>query len=277
MESRSLAYGSLMHATAGWVVRPDHRRPEKMATDLGPQHTARAIRDRLGQRRRPSHLRDFVYGAIDGTVTTFAVVAGVVGAGLRANVIIILGVANLMADGFSMAASNFLATRAERQQRARTINEELRHLSEVPDGEREEVRQIYAAKGFAADDLERAVEIITSDRQRWLDTMLREEHGLAAVPVDPVRAGLATFAAFVVVGSIPLLAFIADLIRPGAVVDPFLWSTVLTGMAFFGVGALKSRFVDQPWWRSGTETFALGGFAAVLAFAIGTALGRLTT
>jgi vacuolar iron transporter family protein len=247
------------------------------ATDLGPQHTPQAVHDRLQQRKRPSHLRDFVYGAIDGTVTTFAVVAGVVGAGLRANVIIILGIANLVADGFSMAASNFLATRAERQERARTITEELRHLSEVPEGEREEVRQIYAAKGFADDDLDRAVHIITSDRKRWLDTMLREEHGLAAVVVDPIRAGLSTFAAFVSVGAIPLLAFIADLIRPATFVDPFAWSAVLTGTAFFGVGALKSRFVDQPWWRSGAETLGLGGLAAALAFAIGTALGGITT
>jgi VIT1/CCC1 family predicted Fe2+/Mn2+ transporter len=217
-----------------------------------------------------------VYGAIDGTVTTFAVVAGVVGAGLRPVVIIILGVANLAADGFSMAASNFLATRAERQQRERTIREEERHLAEVPEGEREEVRQIYSAKGFSGDDLERAVEIITSDRARWLDTMLREEYGLASVGVDPLRAGIATFAAFVVVGSIPLLAFIADLIRPGVFAEPFVWSSVLTVAAFFGVGALKSRFVDQPWWRSGAETLAVGGIAASVAYLLGTLLGRIT-
>ena len=248
-----------------------------ISMELGPQHTPQAIRDRLRRGVRPSYLRDVVYGAIDGTVTTFAVVAGVVGAGLRPVVIIILGIANLVADGFSMAASNFLATRAERQQQERTIREEERHLAEVPEGEREEVRQIYAAKGFTGDDLERAVEIITADRTRWLDTMLREEHGLASVRVDPLRAGLATFAAFLLVGAVPLLAFIVDLVRPGAVVRPFVWSSALTGAAFFAVGALKSRFVEQPWWRSGAETFVLGGTAAGVAYAIGMLLGRVTS
>ena len=245
--------------------------------ELGPQHTPQAIRARLMRGLRPSYLRDFVYGAIDGTVTTFAVVAGVVGAGLRPVVIIILGIANLAADGFSMAASNFLATRSERQQRERTIREEERHITEIPEGEREEVRQIYAAKGFTGDDLEHAVEIITADRARWLDTMLREEHGLASVRVDPLRAGLSTFVAFVLVGAIPLLVFILDLVRPGTVASPFAWSAVLTGIAFVAVGALKSRFVEQPWWRSGAETFVLGGTAAAVAYAIGTLLGRLTT
>jgi VIT1/CCC1 family predicted Fe2+/Mn2+ transporter len=245
--------------------------------ELGPQHTPQAIRDRLSRGARPSYLRDFVYGAIDGTVTTFAVVAGVVGAGLRPVVIIILGVANLVADGFSMAASNYLATRAERQQRERTLRDEERQIAEIPEGEREEVRQIYAAKGFSGDDLERAVRIITADRARWLDTMLREEHGLASVGVDPVRAGLATFVAFVLVGTVPLLVFIIDLIRPGLVAPAFLWSSVLTAAAFFAVGALKSRFVEQHWWRSGAETFALGGTAAAVAYAIGTLLGRITT
>jgi VIT1/CCC1 family predicted Fe2+/Mn2+ transporter len=240
---------------------------------LPADHTPQAIRDRLELGPRTSYLRDFVYGAIDGTVTTFAVVAGVVGAGLRPVVIIILGIANLVADGFSMAASNFLATRSELQQRARTLREEERHIAEIPHGEREEVRQIYAAKGFEGDDLERAVEIITSDRKRWLETMLREEHGLPMSGANPWRAGASTFVAFLVVGTIPLVTFVADAI--GSVPQPFLWSSVLTGAAFFGVGALKSRFVDQPWWRAGAETFLVGGVAAGAAYAIGAFLGSI--
>jgi VIT1/CCC1 family predicted Fe2+/Mn2+ transporter len=243
--------------------------------ELPADHTPQAIRDRLSLGPRTSYLRDFVYGAIDGTVTTFAVVAGVVGAELRPAVIIILGIANLVADGFSMAASNFLATRSELQQRARTSREEERHIAEIPHGEREEVRQIYAAKGFSGDDLERAVEIITSDRKRWLETMLREEHGLPMSGANPWRAAASTFAAFVVVGAIPLVTFLADAIAPGAVSEAFLWSSVLTGAAFFGVGALKARFVDQPWWRAGAETFVVGGVAAAAAFAIGAFLGRI--
>src|SRR6188474_3262182 len=87
-------------------------------------HTPAGVRRRLEQAPRPSHLRDLIYGAIDGTVTTFAVVAGVQGARLEASIVIILGFANLIADGFSMAVSNFLATRAETQQRALARSQE---------------------------------------------------------------------------------------------------------------------------------------------------------
>ncbi len=243
--------------------------------DLPRDHTPQAIRARLGVGPRVSYLRDFVYGAIDGTVTTFAVVAGVVGAGLRPIVIVVLGLANLVADGFSMAASNFLATRSEIQQRARTAREEERHISEIPEGEREEIRQIYAAKGFAGDDLERVVSVITADRKRWVETMLTEEHGLARIGVDPLRAAASTFIAFLCVGSIPLVLFVIDTIVPRALPDPFLWASVLTGVAFFTVGAFRARFVDQRWWRAGAETLLVGGVAAAAAYGVGALLGRI--
>ena len=76
-------------------------------------HTREGISERLSQARRPNYLRDWIYGGIDGTVTTFAVVSGVAGAQLSSQVVIILGLANLLADGFSMAASNYSGTKTE--------------------------------------------------------------------------------------------------------------------------------------------------------------------
>jgi VIT1/CCC1 family predicted Fe2+/Mn2+ transporter len=244
----------------------------RRAAVLAQDHTPRAVRRRLGQRPSPSYLHDFIYGAVDGAVTTFAVVAGVAGASLDEAVVIILGGANLLADGFSMAASNFLGSRAERQRRERARREEKMHIDLVPEGEREEIRQIYATKGFEGADLERVVDVITADRELWAETMMSEELGFAATEPNEYRAALSTLAAFLTVGFLPLLIYVYDLAAPGEVEQPFAWSAALTAVAFLVVGGMKSRFVDQSFWRSAAETLAIGGLAAVLAYGAGAIL-----
>ncbi len=240
-----------------------------MDSKLEHSHTPDAIAARVNGKSRHSYLRDFVYGAIDGTVTTFAVVCGVAGAGLDTKIVIVLGMANLIGDGFSMAASNYLGTRTEQQLRDKARAMELRHIREVPDGEREEVRQIFDAKGFRDADLERAVEIITSDEKRWVDTMLVDELGLALESPTPIKAATVTFLAFCLVGLLPLLAFVVDSGGPMESTALYLRSTIITAAAFFGVGAAKSFFVEQRWYWSGFETLVVGGVAATLAFLVG--------
>lgn len=235
---------------------------------LRSHHTPEAIRERLEGGPDQSYVRDLIYGAIDGAVTTFAIAAGAVGADLSGGVIVVLGLANLFADGFSMAASNFLGTRADREIVAELRRLELEQIDLVPDGEREEVRQLYAAKGFEGADLERVVEVLTADRDRWVDTMLQEEHGVQLEGPAPLSAATATFIAFLVVGALPLLPFffdefVADLSRP------FLWSAVLTGLAFVGVGAAKGVALGGRVWRSAGETLAVGGLAASAAWVVG--------
>ena len=227
---------------------------------------------RLGRAPSASYLRDYIYGAVDGAVTTFAVVAGVAGADLDETIVIILGGANLLADGFSMAASNYLGSRAERQQREGARRDEEAQIRLAPEGEREEIRQIFAAKGFEGQDLERVVDVITSNPELWTDTMMSEELGFGATERNEVRAALATLTAFVTVGFLPLLVFVVDAILPSDIDNAFTWSAALTGVAFLVVGAMKSRFVDQPWWRSALETLMVGGLAAVLAYAAGALL-----
>ena len=218
------------------------------------------------------YLRDAVYGAIDGAVTTFAVVAGATGANLSDTIVVIMGVANLIADGFSMAVSNFLGSRAERQQRDRAQRAQEREIEVHPDAERAQLRAIFAGKGFEGDDLDRVVAVLTADERRWIDTIMTEELGYGHDESDPVRAAATTFGAFLLVGALPLAVFIYDALPFGDVADPFAWSAALTGLAFFTVGALKAGIVGQRWWRSGAETLLIGGAAAALAFLTGVAL-----
>ena len=232
-------------------------------------HSRDEIRKRLAVTPEAGYLRDQVYGGIDGAVTTFAIVAGVVGANLSARVILILGLANLLADGFSMAAGNYSGTKAEADERAVFAANERRHIEQNPDGESEEVRQILAAKGLTGQTLEDAVAAITADKQRWVEFMLPEEYGIARSVRDPLRAAGATFTAFVVCGAVPLIPFLIGLPAP------FAWAIIMTGLVFFTIGSLKSRWSLARWWSSGIETLAIGTFAAVVAYGIGALLERL--
>lgn len=240
--------------------------------DLEQQHTPEGVGNRLSRSPKKSYVRDFVYGAIDGAVTTFAVVAGAAGASLESRVVVIMGLANLLADGFSMAVSNFLGTRAQAQQKEVARQSEMRHIDLYPEGEREEVRQIFAAKGFEGEDLERAVEVITSDRRRWVETMLTEELGFSVEDGSAGRSALATFTAFIAIGSIPLLPFLVNLAFEDAIGDPFAIAALMTGVAFALVGVLKAAVIGQRVWRGAFETVALGGAAAAVAYVVGVLL-----
>jgi len=233
------------------------------------EHSAQAIARRLSGAPAFSYLRDWVYGGIDGAITTFAIVAGVVGAELSTRVVLILGIANLIADGFSMAASNYSGTKTEHEEHAHLRAIEERHIDVVPDGEREEIRQIFRGKGFRGPDLERAVDVITADRKRWVDTMLAEEYGLPKAVRSPFKAAASTFASFVLCGAVPLLPFLFG--APAS----FQLAVVMTALVFFLIGSTKSRWSPVSWWRSGAETLAIGLGAAALAFLIGHGLKTL--
>ncbi len=241
--------------------------PNATAEEIEHGHTPEAIAERLEEGPQANYLRDWVLGGIDGAVTTFAIVAGVAGAALSSKIILILGAANLLADGFSMAAGNYSGVKAERDDFRRLREMERRHIALAPEGEREEVRQIFAAKGFEGEDLERAVEIITASQERWINLMLEEEHGAPKVARSPLKAGLVTFAAFFVCGAVPLLPFVFG--RAG---DPLLIATGMTGAVFFGIGALKSKWSTARWWASGLETLAVGMIAAGVAYLVGALL-----
>jgi VIT1/CCC1 family predicted Fe2+/Mn2+ transporter len=161
------------------------------------------------------YIRDLVYGANDGIITTFAVVAGVAGGELSAIAVLIVGTSNLVADGLSMAAGNFLSIRA---------HESAREAQQLPEEE-----------------------------------------------AHPAKHGVATFAAFVVAGSVPLLPYVSGVL-PDA---QFVWSCVLTFAALFAVGASRSVVTADRWWKAGLEMLVLGGLVAIAAYGAGAVIGRL--
>jgi VIT1/CCC1 family predicted Fe2+/Mn2+ transporter len=233
---------------------------------LEHEHSIEAIEQRLAAGPQHNYLRDWIYGGIDGSVTTFAVVSGVAGARLSSWIILVMGFANLFADGFSMAASNFLGTRAEHDDLRRLEAIENRHVDLEPEGEREEVRQIFAKKGFSGSDLQRIVELVTSDRKRWVQTMLTEEYGLPREIRSPFIAASSTFSSFLACGLVPLAPFVLG------VQNPLPLSIALTGIVFFVIGSAKSRWSTASWWNSGFSTLLVGAVAATLSYLTGMAM-----
>jgi VIT1/CCC1 family predicted Fe2+/Mn2+ transporter len=232
---------------------------------LADHHPA-AVSQRLARPIKASTLPDAVLGGIDGCVTTFAVVSGAFGAGFSPQVALVLGLANLLADGFSMAVSNYEAGQAKLEQITSVERIERGHIAAVPQGEREEIRQLFRAKGFEGELLEQVVQTLCKDPDIWVSTMLREEHGLSPVGLSPLRCALATFTAFLSVGALPLLPYAV----PGLDVNTqFLTSLGLAGGVFLGIGMLKSAVYGLSIWRSGLRTLMMGGLAAGLAYGTG--------
>lgn len=229
------------------------------------QHTPEAIQKRLAAPKRHSYVGDAVLGGIDGCITTFAIVASVVGAGLPNLVAMALGLANLLADGFSMAASNYQAAKSRKDYVNKVRRQEEKHIELVPEGEREEIRQIFALKGFEGETLETIVHTITGDRKLWVDTMLMDEHGLELELPNAAKAGGVTFVAFVLVGCMPLAPFLLPL-NPAQI---FPASCMLAALVFFCIGAAKGIIHNLPVWRTGVETLMIGGVAAYLAYLVG--------
>lgn len=244
--------------------------PRETHSALEFEHRPEMIRRRLSAHRPKYYLGDAVLGTIDGCVTTFAVVAGAYGGELRPGIALLLGVANLVADGFSMAVGNFQRVKSDLAIVERARRTEERHITLVPEGEREEIREAFRKKGFAEPLLSEVVKVITADRKLWVDTMLTEELGLRLDGQHPWRAACATFAGFFVAGFIPLIPYVfSDLARDA---HRFAISVIVTGVTFFTIGYLKGRTVEQSPWRSAWETLAVGGLAAALAYGVGTFL-----
>ena len=221
------------------------------------------------------YIKSFVYGGLDGIVTTFAVVAGVAGANLSSGVVLILGVANLIADGISMAFGDYLSTKAENEYMAAERVRETWEARNYPDGEKREMVELYMEKGISEEDAKIAVEVLSKHEKPWVDIMMTEELGLVENYDSPVKNALVTFSSFIFFGSIPVLIYLVARFVPFFAARTFFTACILTGITLFILGTLKIYFTRQHWYRAGLEMLLLGGFAALAAYAVGAMLGGL--
>ncbi len=202
--------------------------------------------------------------------------AGSVGAGLDSAIIIVLGFANLLADGFAMSVGAYLSSKSNKDNYQKYRQIEYQEIKDTPEDEREEVRQIYRAKGFSGDLLEQVVQVITSDKDRWVNDMMREELEMFDEDKSPIAIGAVTYISFIFIGLIPLIIYVVDLFYP-LNENLFLISSILTALGFLIIGLFKAHVNHTFYWKGMLETLLLGGIAAVVAYYVGDLLQSLVT
>jgi VIT1/CCC1 family predicted Fe2+/Mn2+ transporter len=236
-----------------------------------PDAIARAAAEEHGG-AGSQYVGDMVLGGLDGIITTFAVVSSVAGARLGLNVVLIMGLANLLADGFSMATGSFLSLRSEREYYRKEKSREAWEVEHFPDGEKQELVEIYRKQGYTEPESRQLVDLISRDPRRWVDAMMVAELGLLPDERTPLRSALATFSAFVLAGSIPLLIYLVGLVVPIAPATAFGASLTMSGVALFILGSAKVVVTRGNPLRSGLEMLAVGGLAALVAYIVGVVL-----
>jgi VIT1/CCC1 family predicted Fe2+/Mn2+ transporter len=218
------------------------------------------------------YLGEMVYGGLDGIVTTFAVVSGVAGAQLGIPVVLILGLANLLADGFSMATGAYLSTKSEQEYYRKELEREAWEVKHFPEGESAELIEVYRRRGYGEEEARQLVDIQSREPTRWVETMMVDELGMLKDEKNPLANALVTFGAFVVAGALPLLIYLLGLVIPIPTQASFPISMALSGLALFGLGAAKVLVTRLNPLRSGVEMLIVGGLAAGVAYLVGVLL-----
>ncbi|QLH07873.1 hypothetical protein C5F50_02640 [Nitrosopumilus ureiphilus] len=216
-------------------------------------------------------MRDFVFGFGDGINTSLGIAAGVGGADISSNIIVLAALVGMFTGAKAMAVQNYLAVKTQRQLLTSEIKREKWEIENKPDDERQEIADIYKAKGFSGKDLEMIVNKITSDKKVWLDTMLTEELNLnLEIAGSPIKSALRMFVSFLIGGMLPIL--------------PFFFSSGLSALFIaigisvstsFTVGVIKSKMANTNRLAGGLEMAGLGTGIALLGYGIGSELANL--
>jgi predicted membrane protein (TIGR00267 family) len=232
---------------------------------------ARELSAAMGREGEPWHaggsggyLRSVVYGFNDGLTANFGLVAGVIGASVAPNIVIISGVAGAIADALSMGASGYLAAKSEAEVHAHQIEMERHEMRLMPDLEEEELAVIYEAKGLSPERARETAHAIMQDPALALDAMVRDELNIRPAELAPLRDGIVTGTSTAVGAFIPILPFLAFEFRTAVWV-----SLAISMLAHFGIGAARSLFTGRGVWSSGRDMFVVGFGVAAVGYMIG--------
>lgn len=210
-------------------------------------------------------VRDVVLGMSDGLTVPFALSAGISGALAASHIVVTAGMAEIAAGGISMGLGGYLAARTSHDYYVSEERREREEVKSVPDVERAEIAEIFERYGLTGDSLNRAVDAVTSDHDRWIDFMMRFELGLEKPESGrDLRSAFAIGGSYVIGGLVPLAPYMAIPQTHGA----FLVSTAVTFVALVLFGVFKGRFTGIPPLRAALQTVAVSGVAAAAAYGL---------
>src|SRR6266446_4087209 len=219
-------------------------------------------------------MRAAVLGANDGLCSNLSLVMGVAGASIDSHGILVTGLAGLLAGSCSMALGEWVSVTSSRELAQREIRIESSELTEDPEGEGEELKLIYEAKGLSPSEAETVARHMLTDRSTALDALSREELGIEPSELggSAGEAAASSFLLFSVGAVVPILPFLVT--RGNAAVAS---SGAISGLALFGIGAAITLFTGRPVWRSGGRQLLLGLAAAGVTFGLGKVIGIAIT
>lgn len=212
-------------------------------------------------------LRPAVFGAMDGLVSNFALLAGIAGGGVERRVVVLAGLAGLAAGAFSMAAGEYISVASQAELAEAEIEVERRELYRNPKAEEAELAQMFVERGLDAELAAQVARELSDDPEEALELHVREELGVDPDNLpSPLLAAGSSFLSFSLGALLPVLPYLLGAAS--------LWpAAAVAGLGLFSAGALVSRVTARPWWFSGLRQLVLGGAAAALTYGVGALIG----
>ncbi len=211
-------------------------------------------------------IREVVFGVNDGLVSITGLVVGVTASRMSPHHILLAGLAAAMAATVAMALGQYLSTTAQNEYFVSERNREVREVQEIPEEERQEVEAIYKHQGFSTEQVKWLTDHVTSDKDRWVDFMMKEELGIMMDSLDSPWVSAGVMALAVIVGSIPpILPYVLTNNTHLALT----WAIVLAIVMSFALGVTKAKVAKGNWWKSGVQFVAVAGIAVVVGIVAG--------